>query len=103
MNKLVNGNQLTPSVRLQAQRLFVYRFTGDHKPAWATLPRPDGTAYPLQFKDDADWLANTRFGVKKDGTLSKRVRYCESRPTWPNDPGLRIPSPYSVITERRVR
>jgi len=103
MNKLVNGNQLTPSVQLQAQRLFVYRFTGDHTPNWVTMARAGGKEYPLQFANDADWLANTRFGVKKDGTLSKRVRYCESRPTWPNNPELRLPSPYSVITERRVK
>ena len=97
MTKFVNGNQLSPSVRLAAQRLFVHRITGDHKPHWATRPRPDGTAYPLQFKDDADWLANTRFGVKKDGTLSRRVHYCESNPTWPNDPGLRRPNLDIVI------
>jgi hypothetical protein len=97
MNKLINGNQLSPSTRLEAQRLFVYRFTGDHTPDWVKHARASGKEYPLQFANDADWLANTRFGVKKDGTLSKRVRYCESNPTWPNDPGLRRPNLDIVI------
>ena len=95
--QMTNGNHLSPWARLEAQRLFVHRFTGDHKPAWANEPWEDGKAYPLQFKDDADWLANTLFAINKNGTLSKRARFCQSSPTWPNDPGLRRPNLDIVI------
>ena len=87
--KQVPGHQLSESAKREALARFVHRFTGDHRPQWARNPRPDGSPYPLQFKDDADWLASTRFYVRKDGGLSERHRFCESSPTWPNNPELR--------------
>jgi hypothetical protein len=92
MNRII-GSQLNHSAKAEALRRFVYRFTGDHKPAWANKPWKDGRTYPLQFKDDADWLANTYFYTTLDGSLSDHLgSYCESSPTWPNDPGLRWPN-----------
>lgn len=79
----VNGSKLSPALRLEARRRYVHRFTGEHVPAWARQPRPDGTAYPVQFADDADWLANTDFPVTKAGALASRPSDCRSRPTWP--------------------
>ena len=89
MSTMTNGNDLNYSTRAEVLRAFVHRFTGDHKPDWARKPRPDGTAYPLQFKDDADWLANTFFAINRDGSLSAKQHFCSSSPTWPNNPELR--------------
>jgi hypothetical protein len=63
---------------------FIHRFTGDHKPLWANKPMNNGKAYPLQFKDDTEWLNNTMFTVRNDGKLANNVHYCQSNPTFPN-------------------
>jgi hypothetical protein len=81
--KYLNGNDLTPAQRRDALTSFVNRFTGNHKPHWARQPRPDGEPYPLQFSDDADWLAHTTFAVCENGKLAAR-HGCHSNPTWPN-------------------
>jgi hypothetical protein len=86
------GCELRPDQQREALRTYVHRFTGNHRPSWSTAPRPDGSAYPVQFADDADWLRNTRFAVTKDGALSRRNRYCASSPTWPHNPELRRPA-----------
>ena len=78
-----------PHLQRQVLNKFVYRYTGEHKPAWANKEWKDGKPYPLQFKDDADWLAHTYFEVTVKGELSKLNAYCESSPTWPNNPELR--------------
>jgi hypothetical protein len=83
------GCDLSPDEQKYVLAAFVHRFTGQHKPAWARLLRPDGTAYPVQFKDDADWLAHTDFEVTARGKLDTRNAYCCSSPTWPNNPELR--------------
>jgi hypothetical protein len=87
--KQVLGTQLSKSARREALNRFLYRFTGDHKPQWVSAGMPDGSPYPLQFKDDNDWLANTRFWVTSEGDLSENYDSCESTPTWPNNPELR--------------
>ncbi len=84
---MVKGTQLPYQQQRMALASYVHRFTGTHTPAWARKPRSDGTAYPVQFKDDADWLANTEFPVTKSGRLGRGD--CYSRPTWPNNPELR--------------
>lgn len=89
MTTIVLGSQLSPSVQRQCLARFVHRFTGDHRPQWASVARPDGRSYPVQFASDADWLANTRFFVTKTGNLSLWHDRCESSPTWPNNPELR--------------
>jgi hypothetical protein len=83
------GNQLHPADQRFVLAAYVHRFTGDHIPAWATKPRPDGSSYPLQFANDAEWLANSRFAVRRCGRLDQRVKQCFSAPTWPNNPELR--------------
>ncbi len=66
-------------------RTFVNRFTGDSVPKWSRgLSGGVAYNYPLQFKDDKDWLANTLFHVNRSGHLDKRYSTCESSPTWPN-------------------
>lgn len=88
--KQLTGDKLSPAVQRDALAQFVHRYTGDHKPAWAREYRSDGTVYPLQFASDAEWLANTTFTVRDDGQLALNHRYCASRPTWPQNPELRI-------------
>ena len=88
----IAGTQLNPAAKRHALARYVHRYTGTHKPAWARQPRPDGTAYPVQFTDDFDWLAHTRFAVTKAGNLDNRASYCESNPTWPANPELRQPA-----------
>ncbi|WP_274627588.1 hypothetical protein [Arvimicrobium flavum] len=83
------GSGLHPADQAFVLAAYVHRFSGDHTPAWALRPRPDGTAYPLQFASDAEWLANSRFAVRRDGRLDRRVKQCFSSPTWPNNPELR--------------
>lgn len=83
------GSHMGTYLQRQVLNQFVYRFTGEHKPAWANKEWKDGKPYPLQFKDDSDWLAHTYFEVTVKGEISKRNNYCESNPTWPNNPELR--------------
>ncbi len=83
------GNKLTAEDQKHCLAAFVYRFTGDHRPHWATKIWKDGKTYPLQFADDQDWLAHAQFAVKKNGRLDQRAKFCECSPTWPHNPELR--------------
>lgn len=81
---VLSGNELAPHVQADALRRFVHRFTESRRPDWAKA-NPN---YKPQFRDDADWLANSRFHVTKRGELDGRRRYCESSPTWPQGKGV---------------
>jgi len=88
--RVMRGSQLTAAQQQEALRMFTNRHTGDHKPVWARTPMPNGDAYPVQFRDDRDWLDNTWFQMTPDGKLCKaRNNACWSRPTWPKNPELR--------------
>src|SRR5262245_231807 len=79
------GDQLTPALQKRCLAMFVHRYTRDHTPAWAKEARPNGQPYPVQFASDSDWLAHSLFAVSADGArLDRRVRHCESSPTWPD-------------------
>lgn len=90
--KFLLGSELCAEDQAEVLRAYVHRYTGDHKPRWAQ-PKEDvpgivkwGASekpYPLQFASDAEWLANTRFAVRKNGRLDRRAKHCYSRPTWP--------------------
>lgn len=100
MNTLF-GSELSPDQQRAALARFVHRFTGEHVPEWSKRPWKDGKTYPLQFKDDADWLAHTRFVVTPSGRLCNRATSCYSCPTWPNNPELRTGSqlpPHDMAT-----
>lgn len=86
---IVQGNQLTPEAQQEALRRFVRRFTKEHKPKWAKELQRNGEPCAVQFASDAEWLANSRFHVNKDGSLSCREHGCYSNPTWPDNPELR--------------
>jgi hypothetical protein len=82
MANMVLGSDLSPSVKREALARFINRYTGDHKPDW--VKRATSTyLYPVQFRDDEEWLANTRFAVTAKGELDRRIIHCESTPTWP--------------------
>lgn len=86
---LIKGTNLNQSDQQYVLSAYVHRFTGDHKPAWANGIWKDGKTYPLQFANDAEWLANTEFHVTKHCSLDKRHNSCFSNPTWPHNPELR--------------
>ena len=83
------GNLLRAEVQQELLRAFDCRYTGQHKPAWAIEPMPNGKPYPVQFLDDADWLRNTLFHVTKKGELHRCFSWRQSNPTWPFNPELR--------------
>lgn len=87
--RYAKGSDLSQHTQAQCKARYVHRYTGDHKPAWVSKTWKDGRAYPLQFADDADWLAHTWFAVTLLGTLDARVTHCHSEPTWPDNPELR--------------
>lgn len=84
---VMTGNNLCNADQQQVLRAYVHRFTGQHRPTWAN----DST--PLHFKDDNEWLANTRFAIDRRGRLRASVKDCYSRPTFPNNPELRSKNP----------
>ncbi|WP_145670156.1 hypothetical protein [Bradyrhizobium stylosanthis] len=77
------GTDLHPADQRFVLSAYVHRFTGSHRPKWA---KPDNA---VQFADDQDWLAHTRFAVRANGRLDRRVARCHSSPTWPHNPELR--------------
>ncbi len=89
MPMMVLGAHMCPHLQKEAKARYVHRFTGEHTPEWARKPRSTGKPWPLQFSDDVDWLAHTYFPVTKAGKLALRPSYCQSTPTWPNNPERR--------------
>jgi hypothetical protein len=87
--KTLKGSELPYSTQREVLRCFVHRYTAEHVPSWARGELKDGKPYPVQFASDKDWLENTLFQVTKAGNLSNRHSYCESHPTWPDNPELR--------------
>lgn len=85
----LRGSQLSPEDQKLALRMFVHRFTKNHRPVWAFQPRQNGEPYPVQFASDADWLANSSFAVDGKGRLRAGFGECHSTPTWPDNPELR--------------
>lgn len=74
------GTDLTPDQQREVLSKYPYRHT---------QARHGIQKSPVQFVDDADWLAHTEFAVTKSGKLCRRSHYCHSTPTWPNNPELR--------------
>lgn len=85
MTKL--GSELHPDDQRFVLSAYVHRYTKEHKPTWANIPRPDGLPYKPQFASDRDWLEHTEFQVRKNGRLDHRTHECYSRPTWPDGDG----------------
>jgi hypothetical protein len=87
--KILKGSKLPHAAQREALRRYINRYTAEHVPNWARGEWKDGKPYPVQFASDQDWLEHTFFQVTEAGRLSKNHRYCESHPTWPNNPELR--------------
>lgn len=71
------GTQLHPADRDYVLSAYTYRGTVENfgrNPAQAKRMRDGGFRMPLI--SDAEWLASTRFAVKKDGRLDHRVNSC---------------------------
>ena len=105
--RAVLGSDMNPVAQATAKKYFVHRYTGEHKPAWASEPPvlakdwlKEGHQYPVQFKDDVDWLANTFFRVNRNGDLLGGS--CESHPTWPNGRPDKLPGPPRVAGPKTV-
>lgn len=69
-----------------AKRLYVHRYTMEHKPQWATNETftIDGETvyYAPQYVSDKEWYDLTVFPGEKE--LSKNANYCHSEnQTWP--------------------
>ena len=86
---LIAGNLLSAKAQQEALRQFVHRYTRQHRPAWSLKPMPNGRPYPVQFRDDRDWLEHTLFHVTKKGELHRCFSWRQSNPTWPFNPELR--------------
>lgn len=85
MSKQIKGTELSIQDQKRVLANYAHRFTKEHVPAWAvTEPRNK-----VQFASDRDWLENTFFKVNKNGKLNERA-CCESHPTWPDNPELRL-------------
>ncbi len=82
----LKGSQLSAIDQQIVLASYVHRFTRHHVPTWAKKPRPDGSAYPVQFDNDTEWLANTLFAVTQAGRLDQHAKSCMSSPTWPTIP-----------------
>ncbi len=86
---VVRASSLSPLVQAKLLRMYVNRYTGDHKPAWVAAAEKDGTFYPVQFKNDEDWLRHTMVAATLSGDLDPRNRSVASTPTWPNGDVIR--------------
>ena len=90
----VTGDKLIQEDQKYVLSAYVYRYTKDHRPNW-----PFPARFPVQFASDRDWLVNTLFKVRDDGRLDGRGRYCESYPTWPENPELRKEGGFTFLND----
>jgi hypothetical protein len=81
--RFIKGTELHKDDQKKVLAAFVHRYTGEHVPAWALKPMPNGGTYTPQFATDAEWLAHSTFGVKNNGRLHAAVKHCNSNPTNP--------------------
>lgn len=76
--KWMPGSSLAPSIQREILAAYIYRHTGEHKPAGATV----FNAKP-SYATDAEWLAHTWFAVTADfRRLDRRVKHCRSHDGW---------------------
>lgn len=77
------ASTLPTEIQKRLLQQYINRYTGEHKPAWVRSAESQGVIYPLQFKDDRDWLEHTEVAITSKGQLDARHRACRSTPTWP--------------------
>ncbi len=87
------GSELSAEDQRHVLASYVHRFTREHRPVWSMRGLwSDNKPYPVQFASDAEWLAHTRFATTISGRLDRRFKGCNSSPTWPDNPELRLPA-----------
>lgn len=66
----------------QAKARYVYRYTCDHKPAWADNPIRD--MYPApQYRSDREWYENTAFPGEEGNLAADTDGAYSTQQTWP--------------------
>lgn len=74
----VRGSDLTPELQQQCLAIFTARHTGQHVSLRMQRIAPEHRP-PVHFDTDAEWLANTKFAMTKDGKrLNGNIRHCET-------------------------
>ena len=68
---------------------YVHRFTMEHVPNWARIPRPDGSFYAPHFATDREWYAHTLFWG--ESPLADAHHCHTSGQTWPLGKALNTP------------
>lgn len=66
-----------PSFQAACAR-YAHRYTMEHVPNWAQLPRPDGTYYAPQYASDREWYHKTRFPGEPECPETYRSPFCYS-------------------------
>lgn len=78
------GDKLNAEDKNYVLENFDNRYTKDHIPEWVTA----GTS--VQFASDEDWLRHTEFEVTESGDFDRSAIFCNSHPTWPDNPELKV-------------
>lgn len=79
----------------EAKALYPHRYTGEHRPVWAAAAAPNGKFYAPQFRNDAEWYANTLF-PGETGHYVGGASCQTSGETWPL--GKWLNSPFRAIS-----
>lgn len=75
---LIKGKNLTTYQRDLVRRVFVNRFTGEHKPSWVNTRMPNGDEYKPMYATDNLWIDAHAFYFVKDGSrLMENRKHCE--------------------------
>jgi hypothetical protein len=76
--ELIHGKKLSPEQHKKVLSAYVHRHTGEHKPAWANKPMPNGNAYKPTHDTDKAWVHDHAFHFnKKTGNLSAKHKHAE--------------------------
>ena len=74
----ISGITLCDEDQQKVQRMYVHRFTGTHRPAWAGPSSRGRQQYKPRYLDDDEWLLYTDFAIRKDRRLDMRIKHCFS-------------------------
>ena len=78
--RTLNGNQLRPEDQQAVLNSYPYRMTHESVVRWPEARRVmESGGFRLALISDQEWLECSRFAVRKDGRLDRRVRFCESK------------------------
>ena len=73
----IKGKHLTKGQREIVKLNYIYRFTGEHRPTWASEKMPNGQSYNPEFKTDNEWIDSKAFNFIADGSrLNRSIKHC---------------------------